>query len=997
MRSTHKTGGDLAIRQSYDGTGVKTPDELYGKSLASVFKEYLPYVSECYRVVPYGEGPEPTECVASFDITKLVIESGDNVIDSLKNVYHLLANTNDGIALIIHRTATDCRLSVAVGTERRDSEAVRNLADNVRDALLGNFPGTECTEATHYSDGMGDAFAPLGSANFGTGSFSSVGVVSNIATEYSEAFSTQGIERLVDAIRLGDDEEYTVILQARAMRPQDLMRKKDALYRLYTALSPFAQVQKNWGTSESESWTESVNVGYSVGIPMVESYNFGAGISRGRTRGTSASDTVTITEYGVSHTLETIKKQMRRIEECEALGLWQFAAYVVSPEYRIVNEATHMYMSLTQGNESYFERPSINIWNARSENGARRPEIEQMRRYLSHLEHPRFEIAQGNGENYNQPNWPRRVSCIAEISGSELTKALNLPTRSIPGLPVIKCAAFGREVSSYDPLLQGDIRLGCIHHMHGDESKGVELSADSLASHVFVTGSTGAGKSNTVYRLLQEAGCGFLVVEPAKGEYRHAMGAGALCLGTNPLADTLLRVNPFEFPDGIHVYEHIDRIVEVFNVCWPMYAAMPAVLKDAIIGAYERVGWDLNLSRNDRGRLFPTFQDVCDQVDKVIGSSDYSDENKGNYRGSLKTRLKSLTNGINGLVFCSGGIADELLFDGRTIVDLSRMGSTENKSLVMGVLVIRLQEHRMCSRSNKTDEGLRHITVLEEAHNILRASASSSSPEMGGGMAAKSVEMLSNAIAEMRTYGEAFVIVDQAPGLLDASAIRNTNTKIIMRLPDESDRILVGRAANLSDAQIQELSRLQRGVAAVYQNEWIEPVLCHVERFARNPSDWESRGAAVESRPPLTVDELRYVNSCVYDPTYITRPADNDFVDCVMRLECPDSTKSLLIAYARARAPQRQRLYQDAAFRYFGVSELTRSHGAEPWDVSLLSHVAKGHEFEDDVTLDMDSPEWIRFSQMMLAESIAWLQENTTEPERTERTEALWNQRRLAI
>ena len=82
--------------------------------------------------------------------------------------------------------------------------------------------------------------------------------------------------------------------------------------------------------------------------------------------------------------------------------------------------------------------------------------------------------------------------------------------------------------------------------------------------------------------------------------------------------------------------------------------------------------------------------------------------------------------------------------------------------------------------------------------------------------------MLSNAIAEMRTYGEGFIIADQAPGLMDMSVIRNTNTKIILRLPDQADRELVGRAANLNEDQITELAKLPCGVAAVYQNEWIQ-------------------------------------------------------------------------------------------------------------------------------------------------------------------------------
>jgi hypothetical protein len=152
----------------------------------------------------------------------------------------------------------------------------------------------------------------------------------------------------------------------------------------------------------------------------------------------------------------------------------------------------------------------------------------------------------------------------------------------------------------------------------------------------------------------------------------------------------------------------------------------------------------------------------------------------------------------------------------------------ETKALIMGLLVMKLQEYRMTG--GKMNSDLQHITVLEEAHNLLKRTSTEQSNESSN-LLGKSVEMLANAIAEMRTYGEGFIIVDQAPGLLDISVIRNTNTKIILRLPDEDDRVLVGKAANLNDDQIVELAKLQCGVAAVYQNDWVQPVLCKVEEF----------------------------------------------------------------------------------------------------------------------------------------------------------------------
>lgn len=129
------------------------------------------------------------------------------------------------------------------------------------------------------------------------------------------------------------------------------------------------------------------------------------------------------------------------------------------------------------------------------------------------------------------------------------------------------------------------------------------------------------------------------------------------------------------------------------------------------------------------------------------------------------------------------------------------------------------------------------MTVLEEAHNILKRTTTEQNTE-NPNVAGKSVEMISNAIAEMRTYGEGFVIVDQSPSAVDISAIRNTNTKIIMRLPDESDRRLVGKSAGLKDDQLDEIAKLPKGVAVVYQNDWVDPVLCKIQKYKGEESQY---------------------------------------------------------------------------------------------------------------------------------------------------------------
>lgn len=539
----------------------------------------------------------------------------------------------------------------------------------------------------------------------------------------------------------------------------------------------------------------------------------------GNSSGSSQAITLNTENKIVSNLLDRIDTQLERIKEFETFGMWECAAYFISEEPPVAEIAAATYKSIIQGKNSGVEVSSINTWN---ENNAK-----EIIKYVNNFEHPSFK--------YNNDVLVKATSLI---SSKELGVQMGLPKKSVVGLPVVEHNLFGQEIITYNENGNNNtdnIKIGKVFNMGKTTEKIIKLNKESLAMHTFITGSTGSGKSNAIYEMLDQldiVGIKFMIIEPAKGEYKNVFGNknNVTVLGTNPNYSELLRINPFKFPKSIHVLEHVDRLIEIFNVCWPMYAAMPAVLKDAVLSAYEDCGWDLAESVNRiSDELFPTFADLERELWTVIENSAYSDELKGNYIGSLVTRIKSLTNGLNGQIFVSDEIDNKLLFDENVIIDLSRIGSLETKSLIMGILVMRLNEYRM-SEATEMNSKLKHVTVLEEAHNILKRVSTEQNLESSN-VSGKSVEMLSNAIAEMRTYGEGFIIADQSPNAVDVSAIRNTNTKIIMRLPDEVDRRLAGKAAALKDEQLDEIAKLPKGVAVVYQNDWIEPVLCKINKF----------------------------------------------------------------------------------------------------------------------------------------------------------------------
>ena len=851
-----------------------------------VLKKYLHKLTDL-EIIPLTDELKQISDIRLFKITEMVYQKDEYSTYKFASVFNSVQNLNCGVFIIADSNGekTDFYMGVRSLDDKRTT---KSLKDTLRNALIGQFPGVKSTDLL---DPQAEAFL----ADIPTKNISSVSCVANNKDEDFKDNDTfiQGLEKLALAMQ---GQKYTAIVLAKSTLPEQLDEIRRAYETIYTQLSPFANMQlsygtntalsisdalshgtttgtsytRNTGTSKGTSYSKgttetesvskadtlgtlaktvgtvalgalgaytpstktkghSVNENYSENETYSEGEAFGENEStsenkthtRGMTSGKTENMQLTMQNKTLLNTLDRIDLQLKRLDECESLGMWECAAYFLSDSQETAEMAAGTYKALMKGSKSGVETSAINYWGRQD-----KAKLPILRDYITNFIHPVFAYTTEQGY--------LPVTASSLLSSNELAIQMGLPRKSVCGFPVIEHADFGKEVVSYGKKINSrELCLGNIFTMGTETNTPVNLDINSLTMHTFVTGSTGSGKSNTVYEILNQLhniyGIPFLVVEPAKGEYKNMFGqfADVSVYGTNPKKTSLLKINPFSFPDDVHILEHLDRLVEIFNVCWPMYAAMPAILKEAIERAYVTAGWDLVSSENKNGHKFPNFADILEQIEAVINESKYSADSKGDYSGALLTRVRSLTTGLNGLIFCNDDISNEDLFDKSVFVDLGRVGSRETKSLIMGLLVMKLNEYRMSS--GKINNSLSHITVLEEAHNLLKRTSTEQSSE-GSNLLGKSVELLANSIAEMRTYGEGFVIADQSPGLLDMSVIRNTNTKIVLRLPDRGDRELVGYAAGLNDEQIDELSKLRRGVAAVYQNDWVEPVLVQVNK-----------------------------------------------------------------------------------------------------------------------------------------------------------------------
>ena len=828
-----------------------------------VKRTYLNELTE-YEVEPLADHQKKFQYIRLYRVDRLIYDKSEDINDKLVSVFNAVQNTRSNLILILRGKKDGVEFYMGVQSNREIG-----VADKVfGKSLLGNFPGSIVNKIPQ-SD-TADLLTEVTTFEDCNENLTCLNVIPAIRNEKKEFI--QGIEKYVDTMK---GEEYVCMLIASSISDSECEERLRGYEQLYTTLFPLSNMTLSHGTSEgttiTEGYTNSISdsvsdsiaktvgtqrsttstsglhvgfmkmgfnqsVGFTSGSSESESNTTGKTHSNTTSKSSSESTSETVTDNvsvtykdkTIEDTLEYIERRIKRIKECMTFGMWECAAYFMSRDIQTSVVSANAFRSLMLGEDNKNEKSFLNLFGRREQESTLNA-IETLR----YCRHPIFRI--------NSTSEEQHVTATEYLSGKELPLLFAMPRKSVAGVTVTSMAEFGRNVVYINDRKDGErasLDIGRITHMNRVEDTEVSIDLQSLTSHCFITGSTGSGKSNTSFTILKEllkpeVNIPFLVVEPAKGEYKNAFaGVEGINIFTVTHAEgRFLKINPFRFNPNIHVLEHLDRLIEIFNTCWEMYAAMPAILKDAIEKIYEKAGWDLMNSVYLPGGepKYPTFKDLLSELPLIINQSGYSSDTKGDYVGALVTRVNSLTNGIVGQIFCDCyDIDDEILFDNNAIVDLSRVGSSETKSLIMGILVLKLTEHRM--GNGKADNSpLRHVTVLEEAHNLLKNVKNN--PGGASAIISKSVEMICNSIAEMRTYGEGFMLIDQSPGAVDIAAIKNTNTKIIMRLPEASDCETVGRSVSLNENQIKELSKLRTGVAVVMQNNWCDAVLTQINFY----------------------------------------------------------------------------------------------------------------------------------------------------------------------
>jgi len=419
------------------------------------------------------------------------------------------------------------------------------------------------------------------------------------------------------------------------------------------------------------------------------------------------------------------------------------------------------------------------------------------------------------------------------------------------------------------------------------------VPAESLNRHVFVCGATGSGKSQTVRSLLESAtglGVPWLVIEPAKSEYRLMASRipgsevirvrpgepDAVAAGLNPL-------EPAAAADGTRfpLQAHADLVRALFTASFQAEEPFPQVLGAALTRAYEGAGWDLALGeprRAGQGAAYPSLAGLLRAAERVVGEIGYSQRVTDDVIGFIRVRLASLRRGTTGRFLDSGHPVDfAALLRTNVVLELEDIGDDADKAFLMGTVLIRLAEHLRLAHRAGSAPGLRHLTVIEEAHRLLRKPGTGA-----GGAAGHAVELFAGLLAEVRAYGEGLVIAEQVPGRLLPDVIKNTAVKIVHRLPAADDRDVVGATVNATRAQSRYLVTLRPGQAAAFADGMDFPVLVQVKdgtRRERTQPAASGPAALVHPRSascgpecterPCTLREMRLAQQVIEDEPWV--------------------------------------------------------------------------------------------------------------------------------
>lgn len=820
---------------------VKTPQPSFEKPLP------LPFQSRLIRVDEINEEGHQAYRQALANVY------GTLDAEQAVRFLYLLCGSASGVELYF---------GVVSDTENGDvHEAMKNL----RGALEGQLTGINFGDdvSAENRDALFKAFSTASQQGVMLGAPTAQG-----QDDANEEDSFQGFDRLVRALQSSNSKDtqsegrWKLAVVSQPLGRAHIRQQLDSAYELSSRLTTLVKTSvqssdntsrqkstsigsseakgtneskgKNWGKNEggSEAHTDGTSSGSSSsssnnsdtktktnGTSEGTSTNKGSSFTKTVSQNDSLSDTEgqsvgftqEIANKRAQHLVDYLDKQLIvRLQKGLTKGLFHTAVYLAAEDRSTYQRLKKNVCATFQGSETTLS--PLEIYDLPAEAHGQflcLPKIAPQVSAQELLFHSLEKGAHG--------------TLGSLLTADELAIVASLPQRELQGIRRRKTVDFAVDLPAVTD--SAGLDLGAVIDRGRKNPKNrVQLARSDLNKHVFVTGVTGAGKTTTCLNLLLESGLPFLVIEPAKTEYRALAEAEQAVEYYRPNGDQYqsFRLNPFALVrQGQRIKSHAGFLKNAFAAVFPMEASMPMMVEAAILAAYEEKGWDLDENEYLLGdnpfdplsNAWPTMSMMIEQLDRLIPTYGLGKEFEEKYRGSLVSRLRSLTDGTLGRVLDVPQSMDfHSLLTRCSVIELEELQSGEEKALIMAFLLGAINETMRDHHANNPD--FRQLTLIEEAHRLL------SRPEAGDKAAALAVESFADMLAEVRKYGTGLIIADQIPAKLIPDVIKNTHCKIVHRLFAEDDRRAMGEAMMMDEEQRNFLPNLQTGEAIVFCGGW---------------------------------------------------------------------------------------------------------------------------------------------------------------------------------
>ena len=684
----------------------------------------------------------------------------------------------------------------------------------------------------------------------------------------------QTLDQLAFGIRTERNEEadFSLIVVAEPMSDEETSEIISRYQKMGSDVH--SEVSAQVSDSETKTDSESKSTGFSMnfgigqilntaasvlGGPIMTVASAGAtfaaatlwGTTLGGNRGYSSSKGVSVGRSVAKNYLNKFAQFAEKLTDmhCERLrkgrnlGFWNVGTYVMGYRDEDVSTVLGILRSVYSGDETYIEPIRIHLLHQHEA-------IKAMKNFeLIPVAHP--DSVENNPDPLNT-EWHMLGKAYQYLSTplntEELSLETSLPRKDVPGLRFVRSSVrFANNPGVHDA--KGMLSMGKIIDSGVVQSNEYSIDIHSLVKHSLIVGSTGCGKTTTCKTIINEVlgrDIPVLIIEPAKDEYvRWAVKwnkehpekpVNIYMPGVRNLeifgvkegrrALSPLKINPFQpaAVEGapIDMLTRCEQLTALVNASLPTSDILPVIIDEAFftflseIYKNEFTGGEMQQKAD-----YPKLDKVLPVARKILDGRGYAPEVANGLAAALDTRFKYLVRGKRGdvlNVFRSTSFSK--LFNEPTVVNLSKIANQKDKALIMSLLMLSLYEYRISAynyddgyRQKAQKNELLHLTVVEEAHNVLTRPAFDSA---GVGNPQQVVaDLFGNMLSEIRSYGEGLMLVDQVPTRLIDDAIRNTNYKIAHRLSAKDDVDVMAAALGLRIDQQSIIPLLQQGQAVI--------------------------------------------------------------------------------------------------------------------------------------------------------------------------------------